>query len=115
MAAPDFSDEIRELNLQFLILAQRMAQANLETAAVKLGIDEESLEWLLTVPPAKLVRLAQGAMLVPQFRISGELLRQLAGEGGRDEAAAQLHALILAHAPGRKKARIVGDDHGEAG
>ncbi|WP_217126668.1 flagellar transcriptional regulator FlhD [Hydrogenophilus thiooxidans] len=112
MPAPDFAEEIRELNLNFLILAQRMAHENVTAAAVKLGVAEEDLRWLQALSPAKLVRLAQGAMLVPQFRFDGELLQQLAGDVGRDEAAAQLHALIVAQTRSRKK-RIVGDSDGE--
>ncbi|MBW7657036.1 flagellar transcriptional regulator FlhD [Hydrogenophilus thermoluteolus] len=112
MPAPDFAEEIRELNLNFLILAQRMAHDNVAAAAVKLGVAEEDLRWLQTLSPAKLVRLAQGAMLVPQFRFDGALLKQLAGDVGRDEAAAQLHALILAQKKPQKN-RIVGEDDGE--
>lgn len=114
MPAPDFVEEIRELNLSFLLLAQRMAQEDVGAAAVKLGIDRASLEWLVSLPPAKLVRLAQGAMVVPHFRFDGELLRALAGEGAREETAAQLHALILGQRKGRKT-KVVGDHHGEAG
>ncbi len=110
MPHPDYSDEIRELNLSFLMLAQRMAQADLPAAAVKLGIDEDSLRWLLELTPAKLFRLAQGAMLIPQFRFDAVLLRQLAGEDERDPAAAQVHAYILAH-QSRKKIRIPLEEH----
>ncbi len=110
MPHPDYSDEIRELNLSFLMLAQRMAQADLAAAAVKLGIEEEGLRWLLELSPGKLFRLAQGAMLVPQFRFDAALLRRLAGEDERDPAAAQLHAYILAHQT-RKKSRIPLEDH----
>jgi len=112
MPAPDFADEIRELNTSFLLLARQMAQENLAAAAVKLGVAEEDLRWLLAASPAKLARLAQGVMVVPQFRFSGALLRELAGESARDEVAAQLHALILAQKRERKT-RIVGEHDGE--
>jgi|YNPMSStandDraft_1061717.scaffolds.fasta_scaffold00395_13 flagellar transcriptional activator FlhD len=112
MPAPDFIDEIRELNLTFLLLAQRMAQENIEAAAVKLGVEIETLRWLQGLSPVKLVRIAQGAMLVPHFRFDGELLRGLAGEGAREETAAQVHALILGQQKGRK-VRIVGEHHDE--
>ncbi len=112
MPAPDFIDEIHELNLTFLLLAQRMAQENIEAAAVKLGVEVETLRWLLGLTPVKLVRIAQGAMMVPHFRFDGELLRGLAGEGAREETAAQVHALTLGQQKGRK-VRLVGEHHDE--
>jgi len=54
----DFADEIRDLNLSYLILAQRMVQRDPASAAVKLGLEAETARWLAALPPAKLVRMA---------------------------------------------------------
>jgi len=90
-----FEEEITDLNLSFLTLAREMAAYNINTASVKFGIPVEDLKLLLEIPPTRLLRVAQKAMLTPQFRITGNHLRSLSGETHRDEAAGMLHAIIL--------------------
>lgn len=98
----DYSEDIFELNMSFLMLAQKMARENFAAATVKLGIDAESLTAIMNLSPQTLIRLAQRSKDVPQFRHTGDLLRKLAGEHKKDETAAQLHAMILATRFARK-------------
>jgi flagellar transcriptional activator FlhD len=87
MDRPDFQDDIRELNLAYLMLAQQMLRSDRATALFRLGIGE---------PFADLIESMSAAKLLPCFRFDdAQLARLMAGEG-RDAASAGLHAAILA-------------------
>jgi flagellar transcriptional activator FlhD len=92
----DFQDDIRELNLAYLMLAQQMLRSDRATALFRLGIDERLADLIESMSAAKLVRMASSQMLLPCFRFDdAQLARLMAGEG-RDAASAGLHAAILA-------------------
>ncbi|MBP6132410.1 flagellar transcriptional regulator FlhD [Thauera sp.] len=96
MDRPDFREEIRELNLAYLMLAQQMLRDDRATALFRLGIDEAFADLLESMSAAKLVRMASSPTLLPCFRFDdAQLARLMAGEG-RDAASAGLHAAILA-------------------
>lgn len=96
MERPDFQDDIRELNLAYLMLAQQMLRSDRATALFRLGIDERFADLIDSMSAAKLVRMASSQMLLPCFRFDdAQLARLMAGEG-RDAASAGLHAAILA-------------------
>lgn len=96
MERPDFQDDIRELNLAYLMLAQQMLRSDRATALFRLGIDEHFADLIDSMSAAKLVRMASSQMLLPCFRFDdAQLARLMAGEG-RDAASAGLHAAILA-------------------
>ncbi|WP_142808770.1 flagellar transcriptional regulator FlhD [Tepidiphilus olei] len=114
MEHEDFADEIRDLNLSFLVLAQRMVQRDPIAAAVKLGLEAETVRWIAALSPAKLVRMASLQIGLPQFRFDAEVLERMAGEKARDELTANLHAAILAHGNPRKKTKQAGGHHEES-
>jgi flagellar transcriptional activator FlhD len=96
MKHPDFQTEIRELNLAYLMLAQKMLRSDRETALFRLGIDEAFAEYIESLSVTKLVRTADNPALLPRFRFDDEQLARLMAGEGRDEAASTLHAAILA-------------------
>jgi flagellar transcriptional activator FlhD len=96
MARPDFQVEIRELNLAWLMLAQRMLQSDRETALYRLGISEAFADFIAALSAAKLVRMADNPLLIPRFRFDDEQFARLMAGEGRDAAASTLHAAILA-------------------
>lgn len=96
MKRPDFQDEIRELNLAYLMLAQQMLRSDCETAMFRLGLDKEVADFVEGLSAAKLVRMAGSQMLVPQFRFNDEQLARLMAGEGRDPATSSLHAAIIA-------------------
>lgn len=96
MKRPDFQAEIRELNLAYLMLAQQMLRSDRETAMFRLGIGEPFADLIESLSAAKLVRMANDQMLMPQFRINDEQLGRLMAGEGRDPATSSLHAAIIA-------------------
>jgi flagellar transcriptional activator FlhD len=95
MDRPDFQAEIRELNLAYLMLAQQMLRSDRETAMYRLGIGAEVADLLLGLSAAKLVRMANSQVLIPQFRFDDSLLAGLMAGEGRDPATSGLHAAII--------------------
>jgi len=56
-------DEIRETNLTYLLLAQRMIKDDKAAALFRLGITKEAAELIETLSPAQLLKIAAGNML----------------------------------------------------
>jgi flagellar transcriptional activator FlhD len=96
MKHPDYQTEIRELNLAYLMLAQKMLRSDRETALFRLGIDRAFAAYVEGLSVAKLVRTADNPTLIPRFRFDDEHLARLMAGEGRDEAASTLHAAIIA-------------------
>ena len=96
MPRRDYQDEIRELNLAYLMLAQQMLRDDRETALFRLGIDEEFAGMLVGLSAPKLVRMASSQLLMPVPRFADTQLAALFAGEGRDPASASLHAAIIA-------------------
>mgnify|MGYP001219917166 CR=1 FL=1 len=96
MSGPTLQDEIREINLAYLMLAQRMLREDRETAMFRLGIGADAAALILGLSSTQLVKLASSQMLLPRFRFDDQMLLGLLAGNGRDAAASGLHAAILA-------------------
>ncbi|THF60965.1 flagellar transcriptional regulator FlhD [Pseudothauera rhizosphaerae] len=96
MERPDFQEEIRELNLAYLMLAQQMLRSDRETAMYRLGMGSEMADLIEGLSAAKLVRMASSQALLPRFRFDDGLLAGLMAGNGRDAATSGLHAAIIA-------------------
>ncbi|WP_374260957.1 flagellar transcriptional regulator FlhD [Zoogloea sp.] len=89
-------DEIRELNLAYLMLAQQMLRDDRAAAIYRLGIGEEVADVLENLSSAQVLRMANSNMLLCQFRFNDTMLVDLLSSHGRERGAAHLHAAILA-------------------
>lgn len=93
--------EIRDANLTYLILAQRLLRADRAQALYRLGVSEEVADILETLSPSQLTKVAASNMLMCRFRFDDEMVwslltdhgcAQREGSGGN---ASRLHASIL--------------------
>lgn len=96
MKRSDYQDEIRELNLAYLMLAQKMLREDRETAMFRLGIGDAVADLLIGLSAARLVRMAGCQMVLPAFRFDDALLAGLLAGEGRDAASSSIHAAIVA-------------------
>lgn len=88
-------NDIQEVNLSYLMLAQRLLRDNLAAGMFRLGFDADVAETLLALSPAQLVRLAGSNSVICGFRLNdGQLLSSLTHEvlGG---VLQQAHSTIL--------------------
>src|SRR5690554_7903014 len=90
-----FLDEIQELNLAYLLLAQRLLGSDRATAMFRLKIDDETADLLLSLSAAQLTRLARTQQLLCHFGFeSAEQLRRVVNNP-RDNGLSQFHASLL--------------------
>ncbi len=88
-------DEIQELNLAYLLLAQRLLNDDRAAAMFRLKINEETADLLSSLGAAQLTRLARTNQLLCHFGFEGaEQLRQVV-DNPRDNGLSQFHASLL--------------------
>ena len=69
--------EIREANLTYLNLAQKMIRLDRSQAAEQLGVTPESADLLALLSPAQVLKIATGNMLLCRFRVDDDLVWNL--------------------------------------
>jgi flagellar transcriptional activator FlhD len=88
-------DDIREVNLSYLMLAQRLLRDNLAAGMFRLGFGADVAEIILNLSPAQIVKLASSNSVLCAFRLNdAQLLNSLTHEvlGG---VLQQAHSTIL--------------------
>ena len=107
LPAPSLQDDIRDLNLAYLVLAQRLLRQDLAEGCARLGLNAQAAEWLLAMSTAQLLALAQRGELLCRMRVDDNLVwGLLTGRPGPAAQAAptalqRLHASALLAAPER--------------
>lgn len=95
MSHTNYLDEIEEINLAYLLLAQRLLSEDRETALFRLKIDNDVAELLSSLSARQLTKLARTNQLICRFsQPSAQWLRQIT-ENPRDQGLAGLHASLL--------------------
>lgn len=95
MTSTSLSEEIQELNLAYLLLAQRLIVADRDEAKFRLKIDDDTADLLEGLNARQLTRLSRTNQLLCHFGHAGaEQLRQVT-ENPREQGLASLHAALL--------------------
>jgi flagellar transcriptional activator FlhD len=97
MKLDEMLDEMRDVNLNYLMLAQSMIQHDKATAVFRLGISQDVADLIEALTPAQILKLAASGMMVSRFRFDdGVVLNMLTSyTKDRDRTLAQSHAAIL--------------------
>ncbi|RTZ47523.1 flagellar transcriptional regulator FlhD [Candidimonas sp. SYP-B2681] len=88
-------NDIKEVNLSYLMLAQRLLRENYAAGMFRLGFDSDVADIVLRLSPAQLVKLAGSSSLICGFRLNDyDLLSSLTQDvlGG---VLQQAHSTIL--------------------
>ena len=88
-------NDIQEVNLSYLMLAQRLLRENYAAGMFRLGFNEDVADIILKLSPTQMVKLASSSSLVCRFRLNDyELLSALTQDvlGG---VLQQAHSTIL--------------------
>ena len=96
MKTTDTYNDIKEVNLAYLMLAQNMIRADREAAVFRLGISEEIADMLDHLTPGQVLKMAGSNMLLCSFRFDDTLLLNLLANHERDRGVGHVHAAILA-------------------
>lgn len=90
------SDEIRELNLSYLILAKQLILKDRDQAQLQLGMHKESISILETLSTSQLIQLASTNLLLCSMRFDDEQVWRLLVENShKDAILGRTHQAIL--------------------
>ena len=98
MNADQILNEIREVNLSYLMLAQSLIRTDREQALFRLGLSEEAADRLSSLTAAQVLKIASGNTLVCRMRVDDDLIWALLtnhGKGAGSDGVSRLHASIL--------------------
>jgi flagellar transcriptional activator FlhD len=91
--------EIREANLTYLMLAQRLIRQDRVEAIYRLGMSEETADIVGALSSAQVLKIARGNMLLCHMRVTDETVWQLLTNHNLkkvdNETTSRLHAQIL--------------------
>jgi flagellar transcriptional activator FlhD len=96
MKSTDTYNDIKEVNLAYLMLAQNMIRADRAGAIFRLGISDEIAAMLERLTPGQVLKMASTDMLLCNFRFDDTLLIDLLANHERDRGVGHVHAAILA-------------------
>ncbi|WP_244814616.1 flagellar transcriptional regulator FlhD [Caballeronia sp. Lep1P3] len=92
--------EIREVNLAYLLLAQRLLQDDRMSAMYRLGLSGEVADVLSALTLAQAVKVASSSHLLCRFRFDDHTILASLADKDKSPAFAQAHAaILLADAP----------------
>jgi flagellar transcriptional activator FlhD len=93
------SNDIRDANLTYLMLAQSVIRKDKAVALFRLGISEESADLIAALSPAQILKIAASPMLLCRFRVDDDvvwgLLTNHTATKVDNDATSRLHASIL--------------------
>ncbi len=95
MESDQLLDEIRDINLGYMLLAKQMLREDRVSAMYRLGINQDIAEILEKLTSAQLVKMAASNMLLCRFRFDDRLIAQMLSNDSRDQAVTKSHAAIL--------------------
>jgi len=95
MEMDEMLDDMRDVNLNYLMLAQGMIQHDKATAVFRLGISQDVADLIEALTPAQVLKLAASGMMVSRFRFDDGVVLNMLTNYTRDRAIAQSHAAIL--------------------
>jgi flagellar transcriptional activator FlhD len=87
--------DIQEVNLSYLMLAQRLLRDNYAAGMYRLGFDSDVADIVLGLSPAQLVKLASSNALICGFRLNDYQLLSTLGQDVLDGVLQQAHSTIL--------------------
>lgn len=95
MKANDLTAEIREVNLNYLMLAQQMIRADRATAIFRLGISSEIADMIDGMSNLQIMKLAGTNMMLARFRFDNGAILGMLTDYNKDKFLARSHAAIL--------------------
>lgn len=95
MAEAGNVEEIGNLNLSYLLLAQRLVKEDPVTAMLRLGLSREMSDLLGKLSLSQIVKLASSNLLLCRFRFDDHPVLSAVTDDTKNLAMQQAHAAIL--------------------
>jgi flagellar transcriptional activator FlhD len=87
--------EIREVNLSYLLLAQRLLHEDRVSAMYRLGLSEQVADVLVSLSLAQAVKVASSSHLLCRFRFDDHTILATLADKEKSAALSHAHAAIL--------------------
>ncbi|MDA8110366.1 MAG: flagellar transcriptional regulator FlhD [Betaproteobacteria bacterium] len=91
----ELRNELHELNLTYLMIAQQMLRADRDAALYRLGVGQEFADVLERLTPAQILKMAASEMLMFRLRFDERALLGLLASHANPRSMPQSHAAIL--------------------
>lgn len=88
-------EEIRDTNLTYLVLAQRLVREDHAQALYRLGLTESVADTIASLTMAQILKIASTNTLVCRIRMDDEIVWNLLTSYSKDHNVAGIHAAIL--------------------
>ncbi|MGV2292904.1 flagellar transcriptional regulator FlhD [Trinickia sp. YCB016] len=88
-------DSIREINLSYIMLAQRMLREDKPVGMFRLGLSSELADLLASLSLAQIVKLASSDQLLCFFRFNDHSMLSALTQSAKNADVAPTHAAIL--------------------
>ncbi len=95
MGSDQILEEIRDINLNYMLLAKQMLREDRVAAMYRLGINQDIAEIMENLTSAQLIKMAASNMLLCRFRFDDRLIAEILSNDTRDQAVTKSHATIL--------------------
>ena len=91
----EMMNEIKDANLNYLMLAQQMIRADRATAIFRLGISEDIADLLEGLSNFQILKLSSSNMMLARFRFEDSAILSMLTDYTKDRALANAHSAIL--------------------
>lgn len=95
MNTMQLQEGIRDINLNYLMLAQQMIKEDKAAAIFRLGISKDLTDMLSDLSPTQVIKMAASNMLLCRFRFDEQLLLNMVTDYNKDRLMSKAHAAIL--------------------
>jgi flagellar transcriptional activator FlhD len=95
MSGQELMQEIRDINLNYLMLAQHMIREDKDMAIYRLGISQEIAELLESLSMAQIMKLAGGSSMLTRFRFDDAVMLGMLTHENKANSMSQSHSAIL--------------------
>ena len=89
------TNEIGDLNLAYLLLAQRLVREDVATAMFRLGMSKELADLLGNLSLSQIVKLSASSLLLCRFRFDDHPMLSALTDSGKNMGLQQAHTAIL--------------------
>lgn len=91
----DMLNEIREVNLSYLLLAQRLLREDKPMGMFRMGISDQLADVIANLSLAQTVKLAASSQVLCRFRFDDHAVLSTLADKAKTSAIAQAHSAIL--------------------
>ena len=95
MKTTQLHEDIKEVNLSYLLLARQMILEDKEMAMFRLGLSLEMAELIAGLSSPQMLRMAASNMLLCRFRFEEKQLLSMVTDFNRGRLMPQAHSAIL--------------------